>query len=79
MNIKTKANRVGNTSLAALGERIISTVVKSGIGEATSSKQYDVRRTEFLESVGVRVLCFENFEVFQYSTRTLDEIRKNLK
>ena len=40
MYYKTKASRVGNTSLAALGERIISTVVKSGIDEARSSKQY---------------------------------------
>jgi Family of unknown function (DUF6261) len=40
MNIKTKANRVGTVSLAALGERIISTVVKSGIDEAQSSKQF---------------------------------------
>ena len=42
MNIKTKASRVGNTSLAALGERIISTVGKSGIDEAKNSKQYVV-------------------------------------
>jgi len=39
----------------------------------------DARRTEFLNSVGVRVLRFENFEVFQYPGRTLDEIRKYLK
>ncbi|MEI6752478.1 MAG: hypothetical protein WCK78_04860 [Paludibacter sp.] len=42
MNIKTKANRVGNTSLAALGERIISTIVKSGIDEAQRSKKFVV-------------------------------------
>jgi hypothetical protein len=39
-NYKTKANRVGNTSLAALGLRIIDTVEKSGIDEARSSKQF---------------------------------------
>ena len=40
MYYKSKTNKVGNTSLAALGGRIISTVVKSGIDEAQSSKQY---------------------------------------
>ena len=40
MFYKSKTNKVGNTSLVALGERIISTVVKSGIDEAKSSKQY---------------------------------------
>ncbi|MEI6556733.1 MAG: DUF6261 family protein [Paludibacter sp.] len=40
MNIKTKANRVGNTSLAALSVRIIDTVQKSGIEEAAQSKQF---------------------------------------
>jgi Uncharacterized protein conserved in bacteria len=39
----------------------------------------DAARTEFLNSVGVRVLRFENFEIFQYPERTLDEIRKYLK
>jgi len=39
----------------------------------------DRRRTEFLNSVGVRVLRFENFEIFQHPARTLDEIRKYLK
>ena len=40
ISYKTKANRVGNTSLAALGLRIIDTVEKSGIDEALSSKQF---------------------------------------
>ncbi len=40
MFYKSKTNKVGNTSLAALGGRIISTVEKSGIDEARSSKQY---------------------------------------
>lgn len=43
------------------------------------AEAYDKERTEFLNSVGVRVLRFENFEVFQYPTRTLDEIRKYLR
>ena len=42
-------------------------------------KTYDKNRTDFLNSVGVTVLRFENFEVFQYPQRTLDEIRKYLK
>jgi len=40
MSYKTKANRIGNISLAALGVRIIDTVAKSGIDQATSSKQF---------------------------------------
>ena len=43
------------------------------------AEAYDKERTEFLNSVGVRVLRFENFEVFQYPMRTLDEIRKYLR
>jgi len=43
------------------------------------AEAYDKERTEFLSSVGVRVLRFENFEVFQYPMRTLDEIRKYLR
>ena len=41
-------------------------------------EQYDVLRTEYLNSVDVQVLRFENFEVLQYPMRTLDEIRKYL-
>lgn len=40
MLYKSKANRIGNLSLAALGLRIIDTVEKSGIDEAQSSKQF---------------------------------------
>jgi hypothetical protein len=40
MSYKSKANRVGKISLAALGLRIIDTVEKSGIDEARSSKQF---------------------------------------
>ena len=51
-----------------------------GEGHFTEEGQtYDKKRTEFLKSAGVRVLRFENFEVFQYPLRTLDEIRKYLK
>ncbi|MDD5185511.1 MAG: DUF559 domain-containing protein [Paludibacter sp.] len=51
-----------------------------GAGHFTEEgKAYDAKRTEFLNSVGIHVLRFENFEVFQYPMRTLDEIRKYLK
>jgi len=51
-----------------------------GEGHFTEAgKTYDAKRTEYLNSVGVHVLRFENFEVFQYPMRTLDEIRKYLK
>lgn len=40
MNLKTKANRIGNESLAQLGMRIIDTVDKSGIEDAKVSKYF---------------------------------------
>ena len=42
-------------------------------------EEKDVKRTEYLNSVGVRVLRFENFEVFNYPMRTLDGIRKHFQ
>ena len=39
---------------------------------------YDKRRDEYLNSLGIRVLRFENFEVIEYPDRTLEEIRKYL-
>ena len=51
-----------------------------GAGHFTEEGQkYDADRTEYLNSLGVRVLRFENFEVFEYPLRTLDEIKKCLK
>jgi len=51
-----------------------------GAGHFTEEGEaHDKKRTEFLNSVGVRVLRFENFEVLEYPQRTLDEIRKYLK
>jgi len=38
----------------------------------------DKIRTQFLENRGIRILRFENFEVFQYPERTLNEIRRYL-
>ena len=40
--------------------------------------EYDHHRTAFLNEQGVRVLRFENFEIFDYPQRTLDTIRKFL-
>jgi very-short-patch-repair endonuclease len=40
-------------------------------------RKYDAKRTEFLNSLGVNVIRFENFEVFEYPERTLEEIKKN--
>ena len=42
-------------------------------------KEYDARRTEYLNSVGIRVIRFENLEVFNYQGQVLEEIKKNLK
>lgn len=40
--------------------------------------QEDNERTNYLQSKGIRVLRFENFEVFDYPQRTIDEIKKYL-
>ena len=40
MIYKSKANKIGNQSLAILGMRIIDTVIKSGIEEAKTSKKF---------------------------------------
>ena len=42
-------------------------------------QEYDDRRTEYLNSLGVTVIRFENSDVFNYSTRVLEEIEKYLK
>jgi len=41
--------------------------------------EYDLKRTEFLNSEGVKVLRFENFEVFNHPMQVLDEISRCLK
>jgi len=51
-----------------------------GAGHFTDiGKIFYANRTDYLNSMGVRVLRFENFEVFEYPMRTLDEIKKYLK
>lgn len=50
-----------------------------GAGHFTpEGREYDVRRTEYLNSVGVRVIRFENLEVFNYPGQVLEEIKRNL-
>ncbi|NDV95183.1 DUF559 domain-containing protein [Dysgonomonas sp. 521] len=46
-------------------------------GEVHNSEeqlQYDIRRTERLNRLGIKIIRFENFEIFNYPQRTLDEI-----
>jgi very-short-patch-repair endonuclease len=46
-------------------------------GEGHNSEEqqeYDNRRTSWLNGLGIKVLRFENFEIFNYPQRTLDEI-----
>ena len=51
-----------------------------GAGHFTpEGQEYDARRTEYLNSVGVRVIRFENLEVFNYPMKVLEEIKKNLR
>ena len=50
-----------------------------GAGHFTpEGQEYDARRTEYLNSVGVWVIRFENLEVFNYPMQVLEEIKKNL-
>ena len=39
----------------------------------------DKKRTEFLNSMGITIIRFENFEVFEHPMRTLEEIKKYLR
>ncbi len=51
-----------------------------GAGHFTNDrKEYDAKRTEYLNTVGVRVIRFENFEVFDYPMQVLEEIKNHLK
>jgi very-short-patch-repair endonuclease len=47
--------------------------------EKSESKQYDGSRTEFLESMGIRVLRFKNEEVLNNIECVIEEIRKHFK
>lgn len=42
-------------------------------------KEYDARRTEFLNSEGITVIRFENTLIFNYPMQVLEEIKSHLK
>ncbi|MDO9153557.1 MAG: DUF559 domain-containing protein [Paludibacter sp.] len=44
----------------------------------TEGREYDAMRTEYLNSLGVKVIRFENVDVFNYPMQVLEEIKKNL-
>ena len=51
-----------------------------GAGHFTEEgRKYDQKRTEYLNSVCVTVIRFENLEVFNYPMQVLEEIKKYLK
>lgn len=51
-----------------------------GAGHFTDEgKEYDQKRTGYLNSVEIRVIRFENLEVFNYPMQTLEEIKKYLR
>ena len=51
-----------------------------GAGHFTDEGQeYDAKRTEYLNSVGIHVIRFENLEVFNYPGQVLEEIKKHLQ
>lgn len=43
------------------------------------AKEYDVGRTEFLESIGIRVLRFKNYEVLKNLKGIIEEIQKHFR
>jgi very-short-patch-repair endonuclease len=51
-----------------------------GAGHFTEAgREKDNKRTGFLNSQGIRIIRFENFEVFEFPERTLEEIKRNLR
>lgn len=51
-----------------------------GAGHFTEEgKEYDARRTEFLNSEGITVIRFENTLIFNYPMQVLEEIKSHLK
>ena len=60
--------------------KYILAIELDGAGHFTDEGQiYDAKRSDFINSRGVRLLRFQNFEVYEYPMRTLDEIKKYLK
>lgn len=45
----------------------------------TEGREYDTKRTEYLNSVGIRVIRFENNLIFNYPMQVLEEIKQCLK
>jgi len=43
------------------------------------AKEYDAGRTEFLESIGIRVLRFKNYEVLKNLKGVIEEIQKRFR
>ena len=51
-----------------------------GAGHFTEEgKEYDARRTEFLNSEGITVIRFENTLIFNYPMQVLEEIKKSFE
>ena len=51
-----------------------------GAGHFTEEgREYDARRTEFLNSEGITVIRFENTLIFNYPMQVLEEIKSHLK
>ena len=51
-----------------------------GAGHFTEEgREYDARRTEFLNSEGITVIRFENTLIFNYPIQVLEEIKSHLK
>lgn len=51
-----------------------------GAGHFTEEgREYDARRTEFLNSEGITVIRFENTLIFNYPIQELEEIKSHLK
>ena len=52
----------------------------NGAGHFTEEgREYDARRTEFLNSEGITVIRFENTLIFNYPMQVLEEIKSHLK
>ena len=68
---------VGNFILDFYTPQFKLAIELDGDGHFTEQQmEYDKKRDEYLNSQGIKVLRFENFEVIEYPDRTLEEIRK---
>jgi very-short-patch-repair endonuclease len=70
---------IGNYILDFYAPKYKIAIELDGKGHMYEDQQkYDALRTEKLKEFGVTVLRFENFEVFDFPERTLQEIAKYL-